>query len=55
MPVSFVFTMFLPVAQRHRQERAWKVSLLATIWKYGKSTRDSVPPRSISYSEKAEG
>ena len=34
-----------PVAQRYRQRRAWKVSLLATIWKYGKSTCDSARPQ----------
>ena len=33
-----------------------KVSLVATIWKYGKFTRNSVhPPGLISHSEKAKG
>ena len=44
-----------PVAQRYRQRRAWKVSLLATRWKYRKFTCDSALPGSISHSEKAKG
>ena len=45
MPVSFVFTFTCPIAQRYRQRRARKVSLLATIWKYGNSARDSACPQ----------
>ena len=54
MPVSFVFVYVCPIAQHYRQRRAWKVSLLDTIWKCGKSTHDSVRPWSISQSEKAK-
>ena len=34
MPLSFVMAYACLVAQRYRQRTAWKVFLLATIWKY---------------------
>ena len=45
MPVSFAFVLACPIAQHYRQNRACKVSLLATIWKDGKSTCDSACPQ----------
>jgi len=54
MPVSFVFAYACPIAQRYWQRRAWNLSLLATIWKYGKSTHDSTRPR-IDWSQKKDG
>ena len=43
MPVSFVFLYTCTVTQRCRK-RTWKVSLVATIWKYGRFTHDSTNP-----------
>ena len=42
MTVSFVFAYARLVAQHSRQRRAGEVFLLATIWKYGIFTRDTV-------------
>jgi len=44
MPINFVFAYGHPITQHYRQRRAWKLSLLAPIWIYGKSTRDSACP-----------
>ena len=49
MPVNFVFAYARPVAQRYWQRRAWKVSLLGTIWKYSTCPQVTVKRRKGNY------